>query len=115
MDTSQRISAAVAYLPVVGWVYVYLAQRKNPLAVFHLRQSIGLILFLVIAFAVWMAASWVAGWIPYGVILISAMFTMVLTALVFGVVAWVMGVVNALNERMVLLPVFGRMANRMPL
>jgi uncharacterized membrane protein len=114
MDTSQRISALIAYLPVIGWLYVYIFQRKNILATFHLRQSIGLILFLVIVFLAWVVASWVSGWIPYGMILVSAFFTLVMTALVFSVVAWVMGVINALRGRMALLPLFGRAANRMP-
>lgn len=54
MSKQSPFPAVIAYLiPVVGWLYVYLFQRKNTLAVFHLRQSIGLVLFLIGSLVVW--------------------------------------------------------------
>ncbi len=29
MENSQRISAVIAYIPVIGWLYVLFAQRKR--------------------------------------------------------------------------------------
>ena len=59
MNENSSIPALIAYIPVVGWLYVYLLQRKNPLAVFHLRQSVGLFLFLVGIFVGWAVIAYV--------------------------------------------------------
>ena len=53
MNTSNRFSAFIAYLlPVVGWLYVWLFRRKDSFAIYHLRQSIALVLLLLIALAI---------------------------------------------------------------
>jgi uncharacterized membrane protein len=114
MNTSQRFSAFIAYLlPVIGWVYVLLFQRKNPFAVFHLRQAIGLFLFLIVVFAGWVVVGWVLAWIPFMLIFSVALFTLVISAFIFGLATWVIGMSNALRGRMVLLPLFGKVANGM--
>ena len=99
MSTSQRISAAIVYLPVIGWIYGFF-QRKNPLADFHLRQSIGLILCLAASFLVWVVVAWILTWIPYGSIFAVALFTLVMTIFIIGVIAWVVGIINALRGKM---------------
>ncbi len=53
MSKQSPFPAVIAYIPVIGWLYVYCFQRKNPLAVFHLRQSVGLVLFLIGTLVVW--------------------------------------------------------------
>ncbi len=111
MDSSDRISATLAYIPVIGWIYVLILKRQEPLPMFHVRQSIGLFLFLLATFAGWTAFTWVLGWIPYGFMVGVAFFTMVIAAFIFGVVAWITGISHALQGRMVLLPLFGKMAN----
>jgi len=111
MDSSDRLSAFLAYIPVVGWIYVLLAKRQNSLSMFHVRQSIGLFIFLAATFAAWAVITWVLGWIPFGFMVGVALFTMVITAFIFGIIVWVTGIVHALNGRMVLLPLIGKMAN----
>jgi len=111
METSDRLSAFLAYIPVIGWIYVLLVKRQNSLSMFHVRQSIGLFVFLGAAFAAWVAVTWVLGWIPFGFMVGVALFTMVIVALIFGIVAWVTGIVYALQGRMNLLPLIGKMAN----
>jgi uncharacterized membrane protein len=115
MSTPSRLPAVLAYVPVVGWLYVLLFQRKNLVALFHLRQSIGLFLFLVGTFAGWAVIAWLLAWIPYMDILAIALFAIVIAAYLYGAVAWILGLINALRSRLAPLPLFGRWANRLPI
>jgi uncharacterized membrane protein len=115
-DSTPRISAFVAYLlPIFGWLYVILFQRKSAYAVFHTRQAIGLFIFLLIVFGAWIVVGYVLAWIPFGFIVSMALFTMVITAFIYGIIAWVIGMVNALKGKVALLPIFGKIANNLPL
>lgn len=111
MESSDRFAAFLAYIPVVGWLYVLLAKHQNNLPMFHVRQSIGLFVFLAATFAGWVALTWILGWIPFGFMVGIAFFTLVIVAFIFGIVAWVTGIVQALQGRMKLLPLFGKIAN----
>ena len=116
MNRPSRLPAVLAYLiPVIGWLYVLFFQRKNSFAVYHLRQSIGLCLFLLGALAGWAAIAWVLAWIPYAAVLSIALFAIVIAAYVFGVLAWILGLVNALSDRLAPLPLFGQWASRLPI
>jgi uncharacterized membrane protein len=115
MNGDERVSAVLAYVPVVGWLYVFLLQRKNALAVFHLRQSIGLFLFLVAVVVVWAVVAWLIAWIPYAAAISVALFTMVILLYLFGAIAWLMGVVNAMSNKATPLPAFGKRADRLPI
>jgi uncharacterized membrane protein len=115
MNTSNRFPAFLAYIPVIGWLYVLFAERKNPFAMFHLRQSIGLVLFLIGTLAAWFVLAWLLAWIHFGTIFSVAFFTLVIAAYVYGVFAWITGMVNALQGKIRLLPIFGRWANSLPL
>ncbi len=115
IDTSSRIAGAVAYIPVIGWLYVLLTRRQDAFAMFHLRQAVGLIVFLIAMFAGWAVITWLLGWIPYAFILGNALFALVIAAYVFGFFAWIAGIVNASRGRVALLPIFGTMANRIRL
>ncbi len=111
-----RLSAAAAYLiPVISWLFVYFFQRKNALAMYHLRQSIGLVLFLAATFVGWAVVAWLLAWIPYVAVLSVALFTIVIAAYLYGVVAWILGMVNALKNLSVPLPLFGQWASRLPI
>jgi uncharacterized membrane protein len=114
-DYPPRLPAAIAYVPVVGWLYVFLTQRSNPLAIFHLRQSVGLCLFLIGVLVGWVVVGYVLAWIPLMGALSVALFTVVITAYIYGALAWVMGLINALNNRANPLPIFGRWAARLPI
>ena len=111
MKASDRLFAVLAYIPVLGWLVVLLLKRHSPLPMFHVRQSIGLFVFLVACFAAWATGTWVLGWIPYGFMVGVSLFTMVIVAFIFVIVAWITGMVDALKGRMVLLPLFGARAN----
>jgi uncharacterized membrane protein len=114
VDKSQRFPAFIAYLlPIVGWLYVLLFQRKNHLAMFHVRQSIGLFLFLTLTGVAWIVVTWILTWIPFGFLFGVALFTLVIMAIVVGAVAWILGMINALRGRVALLPIFGQMASHL--
>lgn len=116
MSQPSRLPAVLAYLfPVVGWLYVFLFQRSNSLAVYHLRQSIGLFLFLVGALVVWAVIGWVIAWIPYIAVLSVGLFTIVIAAYFYGVVAWLLGMIHALRNQLTPLPLFGRWADGLPI
>ena len=114
IDASSRVSAVIAYIPVIGWLYAFLLQRNNVFARFHARQSLGLFLFVFGIFVGWVVVAWGLGWIPYGVILSTALFALVVVAGVFGLFAWVGGILNAAQGRVALLPMFGKRANNLP-
>jgi uncharacterized membrane protein len=115
MNDPARFSAALAYIPVLGWLYVFLMQRKSSLAVYHLRQSIGLFLFMIAALVVWALVAWLLAWIPFLAVLSAALFALVIAAYVYAVLAWVMGLVRALRSQTTPLPGFGRWADRLPI
>ncbi len=112
MNTSSRLPAALAYLPILGWLFVILLQPKNAAAQFHLRQSVGLFIFVFGVLAGWAVVAWILSWIPLMDVLAMGLFTIVMAAWIYGVVAWVLGLSNALSARMVPLPLFGRWADR---
>jgi uncharacterized membrane protein len=115
MDGVSSFPAVVTYLfPLIGWLYVFFFQRNNTLAMYHLRQSIGLCLFLAGALIVWAVIAWVLVWLPYMGALAAGLFTMVIVAYLFGVVAWLTGLIRALKKQATPLPVFGRWAERLP-
>ena len=115
MSALSRFPAALAYIPVVGWLCVLIFQRKNALAIYHLRQSIGLFLFLVGVMAAWAVVAWILAWIPYMALVSVSLFTIVIAAYLYGIVAWILGLINALSSRLNPLPLFGQLANRLPI
>ncbi len=115
MNTPSRAPAVLAYVPVLGWLYVLFLERKNSLAVYHLKQSVGLVLFLIAATAVWALVTWLLAWIPFMFVLGIAMFGIVIAAYLYGLIAWVMGLSNAWQARFTPLPLFGGWASRLPI
>jgi len=107
--------AVIAYVPILGWLYVYLMERKNTLALFHLRQSIGLFVFLVGVFIGWAVIAYALALIPFMAVISVSLFAIVIAAYIFGAVAWVMGILNAFKRTLSPLPLFGRWANRLPI
>lgn len=116
MSRPSRLPAVLAYLiPVISWLYVLFFQRKNELAMYHLRQAIGLLLFLVATLAGWAVIAWILAWIPFVAVLSAALFTIVIAAYLYGAVAWILGLINALNNQLTPLPLFGKWASRLPI
>jgi uncharacterized membrane protein len=110
MDNSQRISAVIAYIPVIGWLYVLFAQRKNEFAVFHLRQSVGLVIGVIGSLLAWGVVAWVLTWVPFGDVIGVALFTLVLTVWIIAVITLVVGMANAARGLRNQIPFFGTFA-----
>jgi len=114
MTLSERLAAFLSYLLLpVGWLYVLIFGRRSMLAVFHCKQSITLVAFVVIVSAVWAGATWLLAWIPLGAVFGIAFFSLVMAAWAFGAVAWLIGMVNALRGEMVELPIVGQWSQRL--
>lgn len=115
-NSLSRFSAVFAYLiPIIGWIYAFVFQRNNGFVIYHLKQAIGLFLFLIGVLAGWAVIAWILAWIPYMAALSMALFTIVIAAYIYGFVAWIMGMINALNYRLASLPLFGQWASRLPI
>jgi uncharacterized membrane protein len=115
MTDRERILAFIAYIPVVGWIYIWYAHRTEPYVLFHLRQSVGLVLFLLAVFCGWVGIGWVLAWIPYMVVFSVALFALVIAAFIYGIIAWLLGIANAFNGKVSYLPIMGESFNRLPL
>jgi len=115
VSTSQRILAFLAYLLlVVGWIIVLLFGRRSRFAVYHMKQSIALVLFLLAVAAGWALFTWLSAWISFLFIIGVASFSLVMAAILFGLVAWIVGMGNALGAQMRPLPIVGAWAKRLP-
>ena len=116
MSSSSRVSAIIAYLiPVFGWLYVYLFQRKDEFAIYHLKQSIGLVIFLIATFVIWMIIAFLIALLPYMAVFGLTLFTLVIAAYIFGFFVWIKGIVNVLRSEMTPLPGIGERADRLPI
>lgn len=116
MDRSQRWMGFIAYfLPVIGWIYLGFFQKKNQFARFHMRQAIGLCLFLLLVIVGWAVLVWLLAWIPYAIVIGIALFSMPVVAFVFCVIAWFIGMSNALRCQVAYLPMIGSYSNRLPI
>ncbi len=114
MNSSQRLPAALAYVPILGWLFVLFTQQNNKLAIFHVRQAIGLVAFLMLIFFGWALFTWLVSFIPFGFLVGNALFALVLAAFIYGVFALIVGISHASRGKPVYLPIFGRRAARLP-
>jgi uncharacterized membrane protein len=115
VSTSQRILAFLAYLlSVAGWLLVLLFGRRDRFAVFHMKQSVALLLFILVVTAGWFLFTWLTAWVPFLFILGAGSFSIVMAAYAFAAIAWLIGMSNALRARMVPLPIVGAWASRLP-
>ena len=115
MNTPNRGLAFIAYLlSIVGWLIVLVVGRRDRFAAFHARQSLALLLFLVLVTAGWYVIFWLTSFVPYLAIIGLSLFSLVIAAFVFALYAWIRGMSNALNARMTALPIVGKLAQRLP-
>lgn len=115
MSRSQRILAFLAYLlSPVGCLIVLLFGRRDRFAVYHMKQSLALLLFLIGVTAAWGVLVWLSVWGPLLFGITMAAFSVVIAAYVFALVLWVLGMSNALRARTSPLPIVGGWAKRLP-
>jgi hypothetical protein len=115
MNSSQRLAAVLAYIPVIGWVYALATQSSSKYVVFHVRQGIGLVLFLLTLFVSWAVVTFALSWISFGFLIGNALFALVLAAFIYGIFALVRGMLNAGQGKAAPLPIFGERALKLPI
>ncbi|MEM7736079.1 MAG: hypothetical protein AAF267_09845 [Deinococcota bacterium] len=90
----ERVLAALAYLPVVGWLTALITRKS--LVRFHVRQSFLLVGFVLLGFGAWVVLSWLIAFIPYvGPILAVALFALLVAIYLLIIINWILGIVNA--------------------
>jgi len=110
-----RTLAFLAYLlPVIGPLLVLLADRKNTFALYHACQSLGLTLIAIAVPIAWAVCAWLLMWIPLaGALLAAALFALVVAAYITLLIAWLVGMSNALRDQLAPAPVFGGWGERL--
>lgn len=116
MSKHKRTLAFLAYLlSILGWLYVLLFRRRDKLAVYHAKQSLGLTLIAMAASVAWALGAWILSWIPLvGPLVAAATFSLVILTYAFLGVAWIIGMVYALQAKTKPLPLVGRWVERIP-
>lgn len=109
--------AFLAYLlTVLGWLYILLFHRRDEFALYHAKQSLGITLAAIGGPALWVAGGWIVSWIPYvGFILAISAFSLLIALYVALIVAWLVGMLYALQAKRKPVPVVGRWAERLPI
>lgn len=117
MNPPNRLSAFLAYLLLaIGWIYVLVLNRKNEFAVYHTRQSITIVLVCIASFIIWAVSSWVITFIPLvGAFVAASTFTLVLATFIAAIIAWIVGMIYALQAKLKPVPFFGAWAERLPI
>lgn len=115
MSRSKGLAFLAYLLSVFGWLFVLLFHRKDRFAVYHAKQSMMLTVVTVAAPVLYAAFAWIATWIPLvGPFTAAALFSLVIATYIFLVAAWIVGMVNALQDKMKALPVVGGWGEQIP-
>ena len=102
-------AALLAYLlPVLGPVYILTMRKEDAFSRYHAIQSLSIVAALIMAPAVWIVFSWLVSLFPFGGVVAAYVFALVVAVYLAVVVAWVVGIVNALRARRSPVPFFGR-------
>ena len=114
MNGPKRHFAFIAYLvPVLGWLYVLLFERRDEFVVYHAKQAVMLTITAVVTPLIWAVAAWILAWVPLvGSVLAASLFALVVLTYLSLAVVWIVGMINALTARAKPLPVVGRWAER---
>jgi len=90
-SSNAQMIAVVSYLTLVGWIIAFILYQndKSELAIFHLRQALGIVIIGAIG--------WVVFWIPF----------IGWAAAIFLFVLWIMGLISAAQGEMKPVPLLG--------
>ena len=116
MSQSSRYLAFFGYLlSLPGALFVLLARRDDPFAVYHARQSLRLAIIGIAAPLVWAVVAWILAWIPLaGGMLAVALFALVIATYVGIIISWIAGMIYSLKGQVRPLPLFGTRTIRRP-
>jgi uncharacterized membrane protein len=97
--------AIISYFSVVGWIiaFVLYNSNKSQLAIYHLRQSLALILCSIACYIIYL--------ILFAILFFLSFFVWILFIGLF--VLWIMGLISAINGQEKPIPVIGPIAQSM--
>lgn len=104
MNENSKTIAIISYITLIGWVVAIIMhnneKEKSEFALFHIRQSLGLMLtFIAVPIA-----SLVIAFIPF----INMLFAFVSVIVYIGVlILWILGLVAAVNNETKEVPLLG--------
>jgi uncharacterized membrane protein len=114
VSQSSRYLAFAGYLlSLPGALFVLLARRDDPFAVYHARQSLTLAIIGLATPLIWAVVAWMLAWIPlFGAMLGVILFALVI-AVYFGIaISWIAGMIYSLKGQVRPLPLFGTRSTR---
>ncbi len=113
VQPSPIVSFLIYFVPVLGWLVGLFFLRRNIVAFYHACQALALTLGALLIPLLWAVAGWGIAWIPLvGPVTAIAAFALVIAGAVAVIVAWIMGLVNALRGKTVPVPIFGGWGER---
>ena len=109
MSQSSRYLAFFGYLlSLPGALFVLLARRQDPFAVYHAQQSLRLAITAIVAPLIWAVVAWMLACIPLvGGMLGVILFALVIATYVGVVISWIAGMIYSLKGQARPLPLFG--------
>lgn len=96
---NNKTRAVLSYITPVGWLIAYFSGKENADALlrYHLKQSLGMALIsIILNIALYVVASF-----------IPALSFLGITGLAI-IIFWILGMINAANEALKPVPVFGK-------
>ena len=104
-EIDSKTIAIISYITIIGWIiaYVQFGKNKSELAIFHIRQSLFLMLC---AFAI-CTVQMLFPFVPYLYWVISLSFSLLMLGFLM---LWIMGLINAISGEQKPLPLFGNKA-----
>ena len=97
--------AIISYFTLIGWIiaFVLYSSNKSKLAIYHIRQSLALIILWAVCYAIRVVLLFApfAGWIIYRLWWVLMIGLLVL---------WIMGLISAINGEEKPVPVIGNKA-----
>lgn len=98
---SNKAIGIVAYITIIGWIIAFIVHKgkdnKSKLAGYHIEQSLGLIIVAVILAVIGNILVAIAGIFSFILLLINLAI----------IVLWVLGLLNAINEKHEPIPLIG--------
>jgi uncharacterized membrane protein len=116
VSNSSRYLAFLAYLlSLPAALFVLFARRGDAFAVYHARQSLAIVIAVVVTPLAWAIVAWTSAWIPLaGPVIGLTLFALVIAAYVGLAASWIMGMIFALRGRMRPVPFVGGWVTRRP-
>ncbi len=106
----------VAYMTLIGWIVAIVQNgekkgEEKAFVAFHLRQMLGLLIFSIGSWIVFVILAFILIWIP---LLGPLLLLLVQLGLFGGLFAlWIMGVISASKKETTPVPVLGKLIHKM--